>query len=196
MTDGETDPFADPYDGPIPEGVDEAAVERMRLVAKVMDDAVALPGTDFRVGADPVLGVLPGVGDVVAAGVSMYVVLESARLGVSYGTLVEMLANVTIDVAGGAIPYVGTVVDVVFKSNQRNLALALDDLADGASDTVFASVEDAAADAFEGAADATEEVVDAAADAASGDGTVSAGTSPEGDGPVEIPIEVEDEDAE
>lgn len=184
MTDGERDPFAEPYDGPVPEGVDEAAVDRMRLVAKVMDDAVRLPGTDFRVGADPVLGVLPGVGDVVAAGVSIYIVLESARLGVSYGTLVEMLANVAIDVAGGAIPYVGTVVDVVFKSNQRNLALALEDLADGASETVFASVEDAASDALAGAADATEDVVDAATpDEADVDE----------DGPVEIPIEVEDE---
>ncbi|WP_227132564.1 DUF4112 domain-containing protein [Halorubellus salinus] len=188
MTGDERDPFEEPYDGPVPDGVDEAAVDRMRLVAKVMDDAVRLPGTDFRVGADPVLGVLPGVGDVVAAGVSMYIVLESARLGVSYGTLVEMLANVTIDVAGGAIPYVGTVVDVVFKSNRRNLALALDDLADGASETVFASVEDAAADALEGAADATEDVVDAA--------TPDESHADDGDGPVKIPIEVEDEHAE
>jgi hypothetical protein len=175
----ESDPFAAPYDGPAPASVDEAAVERMRAVARVMDDAVRVPGTEFRVGLDPVLGVLPGAGDVVAAGVSLYIVLESARLGVSYGTLLEMLANVTIDVAGGLIPYVGTVVDAVWKSNQRNLALALEDLADGASDTVFANVEDAATDVVEDVQAGVDEVVDTASEA--------------DEEPVRIPIEVEDE---
>lgn len=137
------DPFADPYEGPVPDGVDEAAVKRMRMVAKTFDDLATVPGTNYSVGLDPVLGILPGAGDVVAAGFSLYIVLESARLGVSYGTLVEMLANVSIDVAGGMIPYVGTVVDTVWKSNRRNLALALEDLADGASNTIFADVADA-----------------------------------------------------
>jgi hypothetical protein len=194
MTSEEIDPFDDPYDGPVPEGVDEAAVERMRLVARVMDDGVRVPMTDARVGLDPLFGVVPGAGDLLAAGISTYVVLEAARLGVSYVTLVEMLATVAVDTALGVIPVVGMVADAVFKSNKRVLALALDDLADGASDTVFASVEDAATDALEGAADATEEVVDATADAASGDGAVGAESAEESDGPVKIPIEVEDED--
>lgn len=188
MTTEESDPFADPYDGPVPSAVDEAAVERMRLVARVMDDGVRVPGTEARVGLDPVLGVVPGSGDVLAAGISTYIVLEAARLGVSYVTLVKMLANVVVDTVTGAIPVVGTIVDAVFKSNRRNLALALDDLADGASDTVFASVEDAATDALEDAADATEDVVDAAVDAASADAT-----DEESEDAVHIPIDVEDE---
>lgn len=189
MTTGEHDPFADPYDGPVPEGVDEAAVERMRLVARVMDDGVRVPGTDARVGLDPVLGVMPGGGDLLAAGISTYIVLEAARLGVSYVTLVKMLANVAVDTATGAIPVVGTIVDAVFKANRRNLALALDDLADGASETVFASVETAASDAIEDAADATEDVVDAAVDAASPDAT----NGDDSDEAVRIPIESEAE---
>jgi hypothetical protein len=177
MTGTENDPFADPYDGPIPEGVDEAAVERMRLVARVLDDEVAVPGTDFEVGLDPILGVLPGAGDVLAGGISLYIVLESARLGVSYTTLLEMLANVTIDVGGGMIPYVGTVVDVFWKANRRNLALALDDLAEGAAETVFADAADAA-----GVAPETDTGVLGAGRGGGAD-----------DDPVEIPIEVEDE---
>lgn len=157
MSTRENDPFADPYEGPIPEGVDEAAVERMRLVARAFDDLVTIPGTDFSVGLDPVLGVLPGIGDVISAGLSLYIVLESARLGVSYATLVEMLANITIDVAGGMIPYVGTVVDSVWKANQRNIALALDDLAEGAADTVFA---DPRASSVEGRERSDDEVVE------------------------------------
>jgi hypothetical protein len=189
MTSEELDPFEDPYDGPVPEGVDEAAVERMRLVARVMDDGVRVPMTEARVGLDPLFGVVPGAGDLLAAGVSTYVVLEAARLGVSYVTLVEMLATVAVDTALGVIPVVGTVVDAVFKSNRRVLALALDDLADGASDTMFASVEDAASDALADAADTTEDVVDAATDAASS----TAADTDDGNEPVEIPIDVEDE---
>jgi len=160
-------PFADPYDGPVPEGVDEAAVERMRAVAKAFDDLFTVPGTDASIGLDPLLGVVPGVGDAIGAALELYIVLESARLGVSYGTLVRMLANVTIDVAGGMLPYVGPVVDAVWKANRRNLALALEDLADGAADTVFA-------------------------DAAGSLDPEQADGGDDGDGAVEIPIDVEE----
>lgn len=170
MSSDDADPFADPYEGPVPEGVDEATVERMRAVAKAFDDLFTIPGTNASIGLDPILGAVPGVGDAIGAALELYIVLESARLGVSYGTLVKMLANVTIDVAGGMLPYVGTVVDAVWKANRRNLALALEDLTDGAADTVFAD----AADALEPAADAGDEGDDASGDE---------------DGPIEIPIQ-------
>ncbi|SFR36061.1 DUF4112 domain-containing protein [Halogeometricum limi] len=120
----------DGYGGEIPEGVDEAAVERMRTVAYVFDDLVGIPGTNKRVGIDPLLGSIPVVGDVVGAAFSLYIVLESARLGVSYKTLLAMLANVAIDTAGGAIPYVGTLFDAVWKSNKWNIEMALSELTD------------------------------------------------------------------
>lgn len=114
----------------LPESVDRAAVERMRTVARVLDDFVEIPGTNVSVGLDPLLGVVPGVGDVVSAGASLYIVLESARLGVGFPTLLKMLANVTVDVAGGSIPYVGWLFDSVWKANQWNLELALEELAE------------------------------------------------------------------
>ena len=76
------------------------------------------------------LGVLPVAGDVVSAGFSLYIVAESAYLGVSLTTLVEMLASITADVAGGSIPVVGTLVDVVWKAKKRNVGLAVEDLAE------------------------------------------------------------------
>ena len=112
----------------LPETIDEAAIERMERVAELFDYLVRVPGTDFRVGIDPLVGAIPVVGDVISAGVSLYIVLESARLGVSYQTLIRMLANVAVDVGGGAIPYLGGVFDAVFKANKRNLELALEDL--------------------------------------------------------------------
>jgi hypothetical protein len=116
------------FEGTLPASVDEAAVRRMATVARVLDDGFRIPGTDARIGIDPILGIVPGAGDAVAAGLSLYVVLEAARLGVSFGTLVTMLATIAADAALGSIPVVGVVIDAVFKANVRNLELALSDL--------------------------------------------------------------------
>lgn len=115
----------------LPESVDRAAVERMRVVAFVLDEGIRVPGTDFRFGIDPVLGVLPGAGDVFSGGLSLYIVVESARLGVSYATLLKMIANISLDVAVGTIPVVGDAFDFVWKANKRNFELALDGLSNG-----------------------------------------------------------------
>lgn len=113
----------------LPESVDRAAVERMQLVAHVLDEGIRMPGIGYRIGVDPLLGVLPGAGDVLSAGASLYIVLEAARLGVSSTTLLEMLANIALDVGGGTVPVVGDIFDFVWKANKRNLGLVLDDLA-------------------------------------------------------------------
>jgi hypothetical protein len=119
--------FAEGFDD-LPGSVDEAAIERMRAVAYLLDESVRIPGTDLRVGLDPLVSAVPVVGDVVSGGIGLYVVLEAAYLGVPFGTVVRMLANVAIDTAGGAIPYAGVLVDAFFKSNKRNLELALGEL--------------------------------------------------------------------
>ncbi|ELZ29934.1 hypothetical protein C474_12906 [Halogeometricum pallidum JCM 14848] len=129
----EQDDFADEfdgYDGEIPEGVDRAAVERMRTVVRVFDDLIDVPGTNTSIGLDPILGLVPVVGDLASAAFSLYIVAESARLGVSYRTLVAMLANVAIDTAGGAVPYIGTLFDAVWKANKWNFEMAMSDLQD------------------------------------------------------------------
>jgi hypothetical protein len=120
----------------LPASVDRAAVGRMRFVARALDDSVRIPGTDVRIGLDPLLGLLPVAGDVASGVLSLYVVAESARLGVSYRALVRMLVHIAIDVAGGSIPVVGDLFDAAWKANTRNVALALADLARGDSATI------------------------------------------------------------
>lgn len=126
---GQTDPSA-AFDDELvlPESVDGAAVRRMRVVAHLLDESVRIPGTRFRVGLDPILGVAPVAGDAVSAALSAYVVLESARLGVSYLTLLRMVANVSLDFAVGSIPVIGSLFDAVWKANTRNVELAVDEL--------------------------------------------------------------------
>ena len=119
----------------LPPTVDEAAVRRMRFVSRLLDESVRVPGTEFDVGLDPLLSAIPGnVGDAVGAGLSLYIVLESARLGVSFTSLLRMLANLTVDVAVGSIPVIGVLFDAVWKANARNLELALEELAEVGDD--------------------------------------------------------------
>ncbi|WP_335999983.1 DUF4112 domain-containing protein [Halorientalis halophila] len=120
--------LAEAVDGDLPEGVDEAALERVKAVAYVMDESIRVPGTDVRVGLDPLVSAVPVVGDVIGGGLSMYIVVESAYMGVSYTTLARMLANVAIDLAGGSIPFVGTVFDAFWKTNVRNVELLVEEL--------------------------------------------------------------------
>jgi hypothetical protein len=128
----------------LPPGIDKDAVERMRFVARVLDDSVRIPGIGVRVGLDPVLGIVPGAGDVVAGALSLYVVVESARLGVSWTTLLRMLANVGVDTAAGFVPLVGSVCDVFWKANRRNVELALADLDGDVDDSAGREAEPAA----------------------------------------------------
>jgi len=129
MTD---DKVAAAFDGidveELPDSVDQAAVERVRKVAYLLDESVPVPGVDYRIGVDPLLSAVPGVGDALSAAVSLYIVVESARLGVPFTTLLKMIATVTIDTAGGMVPVVGPVFDAVFKSNKWNVEMLLDEI--------------------------------------------------------------------
>lgn len=121
------DAFED-FEGDLPETVDRAAVRRMQVVAKLLDDSIPVPGTNYRIGIDPIASVAPVAGDVATGIVSLYIVAESARLGVSYGTLIKMLLNISLDVGGGSIPVVGPIFDAVWKSNVRNVELLMEEL--------------------------------------------------------------------
>lgn len=100
----------------------------MRTAAYLLDESLRVPGTRYRIGIDPLVGLLPVAGDTVTGLLSLYIVVEAARLGVSPGTLAKMVANVAIDVAGGSVPYLGDLFDAAWKANRRNLRLALSDL--------------------------------------------------------------------
>jgi hypothetical protein len=102
---------------------EERALRRAKTVSKLLDESVRVPGTDFRVGLDPVLGVLPGGGDLAASAISLYVVGEAARAGVPPSVLARMLFNVGLDAAGGSVPVAGTAFDTVWKANKRNVEL-------------------------------------------------------------------------
>jgi hypothetical protein len=101
-------------------------LRRLSSIARLMDTAVAIPFTRVRIGADSVLGLLPGLGDAAGTLVSLYLVNEARRLGVPKAKLGQMLANVGVDFVGGAVPLLGDIFDVYFKCNKRNVDVVLD----------------------------------------------------------------------
>jgi hypothetical protein len=106
---------------------------RARAIARLLDTAARVPGTSIRFGLDPVLGLVPGLGDLAGAALSGYVVLLGARLGVSRVVILRMLGNVAVDTIGGTLPIIGDAFDVGWKSNTRNLALLERTLGGGAA---------------------------------------------------------------
>ena len=95
----------------------------MRDLARVLDEAVRIPGTNIRIGLDALLGLLPGGGDVAGGVFSGLIILQAARAGAPAPVLGRMLANVEIDVVVGAIPLLGDLFDVAWRANTRNVRL-------------------------------------------------------------------------
>jgi hypothetical protein len=101
-----------------PEGM-----ERVRAVSRLLDEAIEIPVLNYRIGLDPILGILPVGGDAVSAAISLYIVAEGARMGASRDTVLKMLFNIGVDAVIGSIPVLGTLIDAVWKANERNVAL-------------------------------------------------------------------------
>lgn len=96
---------------------------RVRRLAKVLDDAVRIPGTRIRFGLDALMGLVPGAGDLAGTALSGYVILTAARLGTPPSVLLVMVFNVAVDAVIGSIPALGDLFDVGWKANVRNAAL-------------------------------------------------------------------------
>jgi hypothetical protein len=96
---------------------------RLGRLAWLLDNSIALPGTRFRIGLDAILGLVPGLGDLLGVVASAYIVRESARLGAPPSVLTRMAFNVAVEGLVGLVPIFGDVFDAVWKANQRNYAL-------------------------------------------------------------------------
>ncbi|MGR3468921.1 MAG: DUF4112 domain-containing protein [Shimia sp.] len=97
-------------------------VDKLERLANRMDALFHIPGTKIRVGADALLGLIPGIGDTVALAPSAYIVYRSRQLGAPWPLVGRMGANAGIDALIGTIPLLGDLFDIGFKGNLRNVA--------------------------------------------------------------------------
>lgn len=106
-----------------PKPIDPATIARLRDLSDLLDSRWRIPGTGIRFGVDGIASLVPVAGDTLTALVSAYLIMEARRVGVPTSTLVRMVGNVGLDWAVGSIPVLGTIFDVAFKANKKNMDL-------------------------------------------------------------------------
>lgn len=117
-------PYAAPRyraDALTPEVVDPRIAD-VEALARWLDYAFTLPG-GFRFGLAGIIGLIPGIGDVFDALLSLYIVVRAIQLGIPRVAIARMLVNVGIEAAAGAVPLLGDLFDIAFKANRRNYQL-------------------------------------------------------------------------
>jgi len=96
---------------------------RLEALARLLDVAFILPGTNVRYGIDGLIGLIPVVGDIITTAISLWIVREARALGAPWHLTVRMLGNVALDGVVGAVPVVGDAFDVMFRANIRNMRM-------------------------------------------------------------------------
>ncbi|HEX7725246.1 MAG TPA: DUF4112 domain-containing protein [Rhizomicrobium sp.] len=97
---------------------------QLEWLADLLDSRFVIPGTNVRFGLDGVIGLIPVAGDLISALISFYLISRASELGLSPWVKTRMVWNVVLDTVVGAVPVLGDMFDVSFKSNRRNIALA------------------------------------------------------------------------
>jgi hypothetical protein len=97
---------------------------QLEWLADLLDSRFVIPGTNIRFGLDGVIGLIPVAGDLISALISFYLISRASELGLSPWVKTRMVWNVVLDTVVGAVPVLGDMFDVSFKSNRRNIALA------------------------------------------------------------------------
>ena len=95
----------------------------LEMLAHWMDSAFQIPGIGVRFGLDAIIGLIPGLGDTLTSLASLYILNAGRRYGVPRVTMLRMAANIALDYVLGTIPFLGDAFDVVWKANQKNVAL-------------------------------------------------------------------------
>lgn len=97
--------------------------EQLDTLARLLDDAFAIPGTNWRFGLDAIVGLIPGIGDLITSIFSFLIVFAAWQRGLPRVTIARMVANIAVDTLVGAMPIVGDLFDAAWKSNKKNVAL-------------------------------------------------------------------------
>jgi hypothetical protein len=101
----------------------EQRLARLDALAKLLDVAFIVPGTNVRYGIDGLIGLIPVIGDIITTAISLWLVREARALGAPWHLTMRMLGNVALDGVVGAVPLVGDAFDVMFRANVRNVKL-------------------------------------------------------------------------
>jgi hypothetical protein len=115
--------FANSSGNPFGNLTPEQRLARLDALAKLLDIAFIVPGTNVRYGIDGLIGLIPVIGDIITTAISLWLVREARALGAPWHLTMRMLGNVALDGVVGAVPLIGDAFDVMFRANVRNVKL-------------------------------------------------------------------------
>jgi hypothetical protein len=101
----------------------QAARQRLVTLTRLMDGLFEIPLVKRKFGLDPLIGLVPVIGDLIPAAIGLYLVFEARELGASRWLQTRMAGNLLLDLLVGAVPVLGDVFDVLFRAHHRNLKL-------------------------------------------------------------------------
>ncbi|WP_369026617.1 DUF4112 domain-containing protein [Qipengyuania sp. RANM35] len=117
-------PRARPLGFEMPTGTDPLSVrKRIEAMEQLLERSLVIPGTNYPIGLDSIVGLVPVIGDFVTAAMGAYIVWEARNLGIPKWKLWRMAGNIAFDSAVGAVPVLGDAFDFAFRSNSRNLKI-------------------------------------------------------------------------
>ncbi|MCD2451551.1 DUF4112 domain-containing protein [Methylicorpusculum oleiharenae] len=101
---------------------------RLTKLSSWLDDRYLIPGTDWRVGYDSILGLIPGIGDILTSSLGLYIVYKAKRLNVPNWVLAQMLWYLAVDAVVGSVPVFGDFFDMRYKAHRKNVQVLLNHL--------------------------------------------------------------------
>ena len=117
--------------------INEEKLNRLKRLSEKLDDSITIPGTERKIGLDPIIGLIPGGGDLVGGIISIYVMHSGIKMGVSRKTIIRMFVNIALEFVIGCIPILGDLFDATWKSNRRNVKLIEKSIMSEEKNTIF-----------------------------------------------------------
>ena len=117
--------------------LNEEKLLRLKRLSHKLDEAFTVPGTERKIGIDPIIGLIPGGGDLIGGVLSIYIMYAGIGMGVSRAVIIRMFGNVALEFVIGCIPIIGDLFDATWKSNQRNVELIENSVIGEEKNTIF-----------------------------------------------------------
>lgn len=115
---------AEPMGFDLPVGTDPVSIrKRIEAMEQLLERSFRIPGVNYPIGLDSIIGLVPVLGDIVTTAMGAYIVWEAKNLGLPRWKIWRMMGNVGFDAVIGAVPVVGDAADFLFRSNTRNLRI-------------------------------------------------------------------------
>ncbi|MDC0526410.1 DUF4112 domain-containing protein [Euryarchaeota archaeon] len=101
----------------------EEKLIRLKLLSNRLDEIITIPGTKYKIGIDPIIGIIPVVGDLLGSIISIYIIYSGSKMGLSSRIVAKMGLNLGLDFVIGLTPFLGDILDMGWKANKRNVEL-------------------------------------------------------------------------